>query len=134
MSTKHKLELAALGGVLLLVAYAGWKVKSAVGGVGSAISGAASTGWTLVNVPVLDPSIPGASIGNAIVSSPASIIDATSFGTIGGTTTPASSWYDALKAGPLGGLVGIVSGEGNTNIFGPAPSAGLDFGNGTGNW
>jgi hypothetical protein len=127
-------ELALAGGVVLLIGYAAWRVKSAGSALVNGIEGAAGTGWQLVNVPVLDPSIPGASIGNAIVSSPASILDATSFGTIGGTTSPASSWYDALKAGPLGGLVGIVSGDGNTNIFGPAPSAGLDFGNGTGNW
>jgi hypothetical protein len=127
-------ELALAGGVALLVAYAAWKVKTAGGALVDGVTGAAGMGWQLVNVPVLDPSMPGASIGNAIVSSPASILDATSFGTIGGATSPASSWYDALKAGPLGGLVGIVSGDGNTNIFGPAPSAGLDFGNGTGNW
>jgi hypothetical protein len=127
-------ELVMLAGVVLLVGYAAYKVKTAGAAIGGAITGAASTGWNLVNVPVLDPAMPGASIGNAIVSSPASTLDALSFGTIGGTTTPASSWYDALKAGPLGGLVGIVSGDGNTNFFGPAPSAGLDFGNGTGNW
>ncbi|MDR5739488.1 hypothetical protein [Caballeronia sp. LZ016] len=134
MTTKHKLELAAVGGVLLLLVYAGWKVKSAVGGIGSAISDTAATGWQLVNVPVLDPSIPGASIGNAIVSAPANVLNTWSFGTVGGTTAPGASWLETAKAGPFGGLVGILTGDGNANIFGPAPAAGLDFGNGTGNW
>lgn len=131
---KGKVELAAVGAVVLLLGYAAYKVKRAGASLVNGAEGAASAGWQLVNTPVLDPTMPGASIANAIVSSPANTLDAASFGTIGGTTTPASSWYDALKAGPLGGLVGIVSGDGNTNFFGPAPSAGLDFGNGTGNW
>lgn len=131
---KKHAEIAIVGGVLLLLVYAGWKVKSAAGAVGGAITGAASSGWQLVNVPVLDASIPGAAIGNGIVSAPAGALDALSFGTIGGATGSGSSWYDALKAGPLGGLVGIVSGDGNSNFFGPAPSAGLDFGNGSGIW
>ncbi|SAK68292.1 hypothetical protein AWB76_04083 [Caballeronia temeraria] len=126
-------ELAILAGVVLLVGYAAYKVKTAGSALANSAAAAASAGWNLANYPVLPASIPGASVGNAIVSAPASALDALSFGTIGGTTTPASSWYDALKAGPLGGLVGIVSGEGNTNIFGPAPSAGLDFGKGD-NW
>ncbi|WP_250479012.1 MULTISPECIES: hypothetical protein [unclassified Caballeronia] len=128
------LEIALAGGVALLIGYAAWKVKSAGSALVNGVEGAASTGWQLVNMPVLDPTVPGASIANAIVSGPANVLDTFSFGTVGGTTGGGSSWYDALKAGPLGGLVGIVSGDGNTNIFGPAPSAGLDFGNGTGNW
>jgi hypothetical protein len=130
---KHA-KLIAVGAGALVLAYAAYRVKSAAGAAGAAITGAAGTGWTLINVPVWDASMPGAGVANAIVASPANTLDALSFGTVGGSTGPGSTWYEALKAGPLGGLVGIVSGDGNTNIFGPAPAAGLDFGNGTGNW
>jgi hypothetical protein len=130
----RKAELALAGGVLLLVLYAGWRLKTAAGAAGAAVVGAAGAGWQLANTPVIDPALPGAWLANGIVAAPASTLDALSFGTIGGTTGPASDWYDALKAGPLGGLVGIVSGDGNTNFFGPAPSAGLDFGHGSNTW
>jgi hypothetical protein len=130
---KHA-KLILLGAGALALGFAAWRVKSAAGAVGSAITGTAGAGWTLINTPVWDSSMPGASVANGIVRAPANTVDALSFGTIGGATGPGSTWYEALKAGPFGGLVGIVSGDGNTNIFGPAPSAGLDFGNGTGNW
>lgn len=131
---KLKTELVLAGAVALGLVYVAWRVKSAASAAGQAISGAAGAGWTLINVPVLDPSIPGASLGNAIVAGPGSALDALSFGTVGGATGTGSSVLDTLKAGPFGGLVGMLSGDGNTNLFGPAPAAGLDFGNSSGNW
>jgi hypothetical protein len=131
---KFKTELVLVGVAALGLAYVAWRVKSTASAAGNAISGAAGAGWTLVNTPVLDPSIPGASIGNAIVAAPANTLDTFSFGTVGGTTAPGASWFDTLKAGPLGGVVGMLTGDNNANIFGPAPSAGLDFGNTNGNW
>lgn len=131
---KLKAELVLVGVLALGLGYVAWRVKSAASAAGNAISTTAATGWTLINTPVLDPSIPGASIGNAIVSAPGSALDTFSFGTVGGTTAPGASWFDTLKAGPLGGVVGMLSGDGNTNILGPAPSAGLDLGNTNGNW
>jgi hypothetical protein len=131
---KAKTGLLLFGGAAVLVALAAWRVKSAASAAGSAISGVAGAGWVAMNNPVWDASIPGASVANAIVAAPANTIDALSFGTIGGTGNGSGGVIDTLKAGPFGGLVGILSGDGNTNFFGPAPAAGLDFGNGTGNW
>lgn len=129
-----KTKLIVAGAVVLLIGYGAYRVKKAGSAVGEAISGAAGTGWTLINIPPFDPSMPGAGVANAIVAAPANTVDALSFGTIGGTTGPNPTVIESLKAGPFGGLVGILTGDGNSNIFGPAPSSGLDFGNGSGNW
>lgn len=127
-------ELLAAVAVLGLLGYVAWRVKNAGSAAAGAITGAAGAGWNLMQTPVVDPSLPGAGIANGIVAAPSNTLDGVSFGLIGGTNNGSGGIVDTLKAGPFGGLVGMLSGDGNTNIFGPAPSAGLDFGNGTGNW
>jgi hypothetical protein len=99
-------------------------LTGAAGAVGGAIEDTASAGWNTATTPVLDPSLPGASIGNGIVGAPSSILDSTSLGLIsgdGGNTGNGGLWA---------WMTSIVSGD----YFAPKGVPGIDLGTGDNNW
>lgn len=142
MSLKAQAAGVAIGGAVILLGL--WYVKrqasGAVSAVGSAISGTASDLWGTANNPVFNFGSSGgldgavAAVGNNTVAAPTNVLNDLGFGGFTGTTLPGDGVLGTLKAGPLGGLWGMLTGDGNSNIFGPAPSAGLDFGTGSNDW
>jgi hypothetical protein len=108
------------------------RVTGAASAVGAAISDTASSAWNTATTPIDLGSSIASDLGTGIVEAPANSTNALSFGTIGGGG--GLGLWDTLKSGPLGGLVGMISGDGNTNMIGPAPSAGIDFGTGANDW
>lgn len=126
-----------IAGVGLATLGALWYLKSRVSGglsaAGAAISSGASTAWDTATTPVLDfgSSAVGstaASVGNGIVSAPANAVDSLSLGLIGG------SGGTTGNGGLWGWLSGIVDGSAFAPASATAPDAGIDYGNGTGNW
>lgn len=110
-------------------------VEGAVSDAASAVGNVAGEGYQFVsNLPAMSwqamSVVPGGSLAADVVNAPTSTLGSLGFA----AAPPGSSLLDTLKAGPLGGLWGMLSGDGNSNIFGPAPSAGLDFGTGPNNW
>ncbi|CAN0621114.1 conserved protein of unknown function [Burkholderia multivorans] len=116
------------------------QVKQIISDAGQAVVDTTSAGWDAAQNPVLptDSGVPAvdsaAAIGNGVVAAPSNTVNALSFGTLGGQTTPQSGVLDTLKNGPLGAVWSILSGD----AFAPAPppgnaqSAPIDMGNGTG--
>lgn len=131
MRIKGELIAVALaGGAIVLGA---WYVRRKATAVKQAVGDTAQETWNVMNTPI-DSLGPANMAATDIVDAPANVLDTFSLGLIGRETGPASSVSDLLKAGPFGGLVGMLSGDGNTNIFGPAPDAGIDYGNPNAGW
>lgn len=128
-----ELTVAAVA-TLAVLWYVEKKISSGANALANGVASAASSAWSGATAP-LDVGL--GSTGNAaatsIVEAPAAAADALSFGTLGGNNG-GTSLLDTLKSGPLGGLWGILTGDGNTNIIGPAPSAGIDYGQGAEDW
>ena len=125
------LVVAAVVGVGLW--YIEKKMVGQVSAVGGAIESGASSAWGAATTPIDLGNATASQIGTDIVEAPANTLDALSFGGISGASS-GSSLIDAMKAGPFGGLIGFLSGDGNTNLIGPAPSAGIDYGTGANDW
>lgn len=124
------IAVAVAGGALVLGA---WYMRRKIDAAGQAVADTAQATWDVMQTPI-DSLGPANMAATNIVEAPSNALDALSFGLIGRETGPGSSVLDLLKAGPFGGLIGMLSGDGNTNMFGPAPDAGIDYGNPNAGW